>query len=113
MDWDAVKREWLNPNSENVYFPLPLLALLGFVTVLWIRIAGGAGHLAIVAILYGVWCGAVAVLLWIGSHILRRIERAGWNTTRRNLVGAAIEVAVLYLGYRAALVLAEVGDALM
>jgi hypothetical protein len=47
MDWDAVKHEWLNPNRENVYFPLPMLALGVLTAVGWIHIVGGVARVII------------------------------------------------------------------
>lgn len=70
-----MKPDWFNPRKENVYFPLPLIALFIFNIVMFLKIFGSVGRLTRFVLFYSVWCGAVGIIWYSGSAMLRYAAR--------------------------------------
>jgi len=106
-----MKPDWFNPRKENVYFPLPLIALLIFNVVMFLKIFGSVGRLTRFVFFYSVWCGAVGVIWYSGSAMLRYAKQGidPDRSERRSQVYGGLSLAVpaagVYLAYQATLFL--------
>lgn len=106
-----MKPDWFNPRKENVYFPLPLIALLIFNVVMLLKVFGSFGRLTRFVLFYSAWCGAVGIIWYSGSAMLRYAKQGidPDSSERRSQVFGGLSLAVpaagVYLAYQAALFL--------
>jgi hypothetical protein len=109
-----MKTEWFNRRKENVYFPLPLIGVFILTIVLALKIFGSIGRLGRFVVFYCVWCGAVAIIWYPGSAVLRQAKRTidPERSTRRSQAYDALSLAVtaagVFLAYEAAVLLETV-----
>lgn len=103
--------DWFNPRKENAYFPLPLIALFIFNIVMFLKIVRSVGRLTRFVLFYSVWCGAVGII-WYSESAMLRYAKQGIDpdrSERRSQVygglSLAVPVAGIYLAYQAALFL--------